>query len=763
MDISDKVLEAFQIEHAEHLEAIRSCLQKLEDASAAPDPRTVELVFRTAHTLKGGARICGLSDVETLAHALESHFAELRDTKSGLTADAARVVRKSLDAIEDWMAALFAQSPKPDLAGVLAETRELAGKQPDKPLESRAAPASGTGAQSHIGAAATDGPAEGARRPGADAPTATADHGASAPATPENGRLDTLRVRAENLDLLLRSADVLVARCAQSGSLEAACAAQADRLESLQRTLAASRRGVNQAADTRVRDDASRSLCDLEAELKLLIRDARRLQQHQRANAWELSSLGRELQGHVRGARMVPAESVYQGLRKMVRDLAGECGKQIEFRCEGLDARADRMVLQVLKAPLMHLLRNAIAHGIETPEERAAAGKPAGAVITLTLQADADRMRVAVSDDGRGLDTRAIHASAVRTGLLAPEDPELDIDDAARLILHPGMTTAARVDEVSGRGVGLTDVRETVAGLQGELHVSSIPGRGATFEISVPVSIATHRVLIVEAAGQRFALPVNAILRLLTIRRADLQSIEGRPIVPVDGSPVRVLHLSSLIGIRESVPCEDDQLDLVVIRTARTSIALVVDRFIDERASLIKPLPSAVGWTPVMNGGIVLEDGTVCLVLSPAELVDMSEGTVNTSLPAFTPTATQDAPSTILIVDDSLTTRTLEKGLLESEGFNVRIATDGIEALEMLRESPADLIVTDIEMPRLDGFGLVERVKSDPTLASIPMIIVSSMKREEHLERGMSLGADAYIVKQRFDHEELLSAVRQFI
>ncbi|MEZ6242346.1 MAG: response regulator [Phycisphaerales bacterium] len=764
MDISEKVLEAFQIEHAEHLELIRVCLQQLATEGASSRAKLIEQAFRTAHTLKGGARICGLTDVEAIAHALESFFAHLRDERSGLDEEASRRVAHAIDAIEDRMAAIAGNGQGPDLGEVIADVRRLAGEEESPPSAPRASQSRAPDAATHkpvaVDAPVVEAPpAPSDARVGDDAAGEPAESGATP--TSSDRRLDTMRVRAENLDRLLRSADVLVSRCAASTGAEAEDASLCDRLSRLQRDLVTARRALGRGAGGNATHAATESLRHLERELEALIREAQRTRTRRRAGAWELSSVGRELQDHIRDVRMIPGESVFQGLRKMARDLARESGKEIDLRCEGLDARADRLVLQALKAPLMHLLRNAIAHGAESPEQRVAAGKPACASIILTMHVDANRMTLSVTDDGRGLDEARIREAARRAGILE-EGEDVDDDDIARIILHPGLTTATRVDEVSGRGVGLTDVHETVRNLQGDLHIRSTPGKGTTFEISAPISISTHRVLVVEAGGQRFALPVHAIRRLLKVKRLDLQSIEGRTVIPVDGRPAPVLDLATLVGVRTEPPRGEGELNLVVLRSARASLAVIVDEFLDERAALVKPMPNGIRWTPLLGGGIVLDDGSVCLVLNPGELLSQDHAPSAAPTP-FSGDVVDASTLTILIVDDSLTTRTLEKSLLETEGFKVRIAVDGVEALETLREAPVDLVISDIEMPRLDGFGLLERIKSDPSLARIPVIIVSSMKREEHLERGMALGADAYIVKQRFDHEELLSAIHQFI
>ncbi|MGH9142319.1 MAG: response regulator, partial [Vicinamibacterales bacterium] len=336
-----------------------------------------------------------------------------------------------------------------------------------------------------------------------------------------------------------------------------------------------------------------------------------------------------------------------------------------------------------------------------------------------------------------------------------------------RLVLLPGFSTSRTVTDLSGRGMGLSVVAEAVARLQGTVDIA--PGRngGTRVEISAPLSIASHRVLLVTCQHQVFAIPLHGIERLRRVRlSADVRTVESRPVIEVNGQPIPVVSLAHLLNTAEPrVTVTQDTLCVMVMRTGTRCLAVAVDAFLSERDAIIKDLPAPANKNTQLAGGILLEDNSVCLVLNPAEVVEGFQQSSNALVLApddQTPAPTRTSLE-ILVVDDSLTTRTLEKSVLEAHGYQVAIAVDGIDALNYLRAAPVGLVISDVQMPRLDGFGLLEEMKRDPRLAKIPVVIVSSLENPEDQTRGLTLGADAYIVKRKFDQQELLETVRQIL
>jgi two-component system chemotaxis sensor kinase CheA len=447
----------------------------------------------------------------------------------------------------------------------------------------------------------------------------------------------------------------------------------------------------------------------------------------------------------------------------MMRDLARDESKEVEFRATSTGVHADRRVLEALKDPVMHVLRNAISHGIEAPRERIAKGKPAGGLVTLRIDTEGQRLTIAIQDNGRGVDFARVIEVAVRQGILSEVDAARHTpSELARILFRAGFSTSRSVTDLSGRGMGLSVVYEAVRRLHGDVDLRPADGCGTSIHFSVPLSIATHRLLLASCGGQIFAVPIHEIERLHRIRFNSIQTVEGKPVIVLDGQMTPLFSMHQLLNLENSSgSTQPDVLGVMVLRGRKAAVA--VDAFLRESDAVIQDLGPAAPRDGKVSGGILLEDGAVAFVLNLTELFDSS---VHRELPSFSmphEPAPEQAILSILVVDDSMTTRMLEKSILEAHGYRVRVAVDGLEALALLRAEKADLVIADIQMPRLDGFGLLEALKKDRNLNQIPVIVVTSLDRLEDQERGLALGADAYIVKQKFDQGELLAAIRQIL
>ena len=717
-DINQRVLAAFQAEHKQYLAGVRSFLNARERGEAT-DP---DELFRMINSLKGGARIAGLSAVEALSQRLEVLFSKARDQPARLDADSVRSARAVLDAVEDAMAALAEGRSPPDTA---------------RPPE----------------------------------PAATVETPARAPQPqPQPQQVEMLRLSAEHLDRLLRSSGELLTESLRQDQLARELGALGRQIEGLDREWESVRKAaaadLNRLASMPEFARLSRYLEYAGQQVRAQVRQARRVRLLQQRGSWSLRILGEEVQHDVRRARMVPAESVFQGFRKMVRDLARDEGKEVDFRVEGFEVQADRLVLQALKDPLMHVLRNALIHGIEPPDERRARGKGEVGRITLRIEAPGKLLSLLVEDDGRGLDRGRVAEVAVRRGLLSEsEAAACPAEELARMVFQPGFSTSRVVNELSGRGMGLSVVFETVTRLRGDVRLEERPGPGSAILITVPLSISTHRLLLVDCRRQTFAIPLPGVERLLRVKVAEVETIEGRPVVVLPGGqPVPLVSLAHLLGMDDSdFHVEGDTIRVAVLKSGAKRVAAGVDAFLAERDSIIKDLDGPAAHVRTFAGGILLEDGSVALVLNPTRLVEGYKPSPTAKAFQVVAPGTEPKAPTVLVVDDSFTTRTLEKSILEAHGYQVRIAMDGLEALDRLRAEKVDLVITDIQMPRMDGLALLQAIKNDPGLARLPVILVTSMDRREDQERGLALGADAYIVKRKFDHQDLLNTIRQIL
>jgi two-component system chemotaxis sensor kinase CheA len=471
----------------------------------------------------------------------------------------------------------------------------------------------------------------------------------------------------------------------------------------------------------------------------------------------ELARSLNDLHDSTMRTQMVPVSTITDQLHRAARDLARAQGKDIRWETAGTDTELDRGVLHRLSDSLMHVVRNAIDHGIETPEDRRRAGKPAQATVRLHAMQLGAEVIITVTDDGRGIDTGEVEREARRLGI---ETEGMGEEELVSLTLLPGFSTVRFVSDVSGRGVGLDVVRSHVEAAHGRVDVRSELGAGTEFRIMVPITVAVLRCLLVEAGGQSFALPFHRVLLTQAHHPDNVASAEGRPVVWVDGHPLSLHRLAAVIGLDE--PDEPDG-PVVVLADASQRHAFTVDRLVGQRDVVIKPLSPLVPHLPAVAGASVEADGSILLVLDPPGLIQRARQS---------PTARrsqardQHAPAhqrSILVVDDALIVRELQRGILERAGFAVRVAADGQQALALLAEEPSDLVVTDIEMPRMDGFALTEAIRSHPTFAHVPVLIVSSRSSETDRQRGLDAGADGYIIKSGFDEGSLLTAVKRLL
>jgi len=725
-DFRAKLLVTFQAEHKEHLEFIRAFLAKAQEGPSSPGE--LDEAFRRAHSLKGAARAVDLPPIQSLANGVETLFSRVREKKLILDKPALKAVAAALDACEDALAGLLGAGPALDHRPAIAAIEDFLGNQ-----RSVLPPAP---------AAAVPEPL-----PAADAPSAPAP--------------ETLRISAVSLDRLLKSSDQMLAESRRQNRVKGELAELGRQLAELKNEWSLTRRAAATSLTTLASDPEHarvvRFLDYAERAIHALTRQTRAAAVLQQRGSWALGLQARELQDDVRQARMVTAESVFTSFRKMTRDLAREEGKEVELTLAGMEISADREVLQVLKDPVMHMLRNALSHGIETPARREAAGKSREGSISLKLEASGNRLTVTVDDDGRGLDLPRVRELSRKRGLLPSDATD---EDLRRVIFAPGFSTSRAITELSGRGMGLSVVSETVRRFQGELSVPPKPGAGMRVVISVPLTVSTHRLLLVACGGRTFGLPASAVERLLRVKVADIASVEGKPALIVDGRAVSLKSLALVLGLEKAPGAT---IPVVILRSGSQRAAVGVDELLFEREAVIKPLTGPAGRVPLVSGAILMEDGSLALVLQAEKLMEaFREQPAAAFDQGEAPAEAKKAP-VILVADDSITTRTLEKSILEAHGYTVVTAVDGMEALNRLRGGVFDLLIADVQMPRMDGFELLSEVKKDARLANIPVIMVTSLESKQDQERGLSLGADAYIVKGKFDQQEILNVIRQLL
>jgi two-component system chemotaxis sensor kinase CheA len=721
-------MSTFVEEVAEHVRSFNRDLLALESEQGDP-ASLLQSLFRTAHNLKGASRAVDVGLVESACHGLEDILARARDGERPLDAEAFEILFATADAIQD--------------AGVRLKEKLSLAASPLAALTSRL-----------IATA----PGAGARPVPAPPPSAQSAPIATVPGPPVLDRGDrdgdTLRVSADKLDTVLaRSGELLLAvrqtemRRDEWTTLEDAASGLATDFRRLQTLLSPgalteTRAAVQQvgAGIDNLKDGLERAMADAATGGRGLVRTAG------------------DLDAGVRSLRMVPFAEAGQGLERTVRDLALAAGKEVVFKLVGHEVELDRAVAERLKDPLLHLVRNAVDHGIETPPERAAAGKPSAGLITVSAALKGAQVEIVITDDGRGLDRVRIREEARARGL--PESAE--DRDLLALVFHPGLSTARALTAVSGRGVGLDVVKSQVNALHGTVGLESVAGAGTTFALTVPLTVTLIRALLVEAAGRTFAVATTQVMGLRRLIPKEVRNVGGREMLAAIDGLLPLVSLAEALGL--PAPRRDrGQGGFVVLVEAGTSrVAFVVDELLAEQDLVVTGLGRRLRRVPNVAGCALMEDGGIALILSAAELAESALQAPARRL--LIPAAASEAiRKRLLVADDSVTTRTLEKTILEEAGYEVRLAADGHQAWRILEEEQIDLVVADVEMPGMDGFTLTETLRHSTALRRIPVVLVTSLSTDKDRARGLEVGADAYIVKSGFDRSGLLEAVGQLL
>jgi two-component system chemotaxis sensor kinase CheA len=456
-----------------------------------------------------------------------------------------------------------------------------------------------------------------------------------------------------------------------------------------------------------------------------------------------------------RRVRMTQAATVLELFPRMVRDLAEQQRKQVDWVTSGGEAEIDRRVLEAIKDPLIHLVRNAVDHGIEMPQDRRAAGKrPRGRVSVEVRTREGGRIEIAVADDGRGIDPARVREAAQRARVL-DGDRELSEREALDLIFHSGLSTSYVITDVSGHGLGMAIVKEQVERLGGRVEVESRPDAGTTVRLLVPASIASFRGLLVRAAGQPFLIALDAVERVV---RAEPAQVSGREAIMLDAAVLPVAALDALLEL-DPAPEPEDAPACVILAPGGDRVAVRVDAIEGDREVLVKELAPPLVHVRNVAGAGLLGAGELVLILRPIDLVRGTRDLPRRALDARA--AEPRRPPMVLVVDDALTTRTMERSLLETAGYGVKVAVDGLDAWTTLRTEEVDLVVSDVDMPRMDGFELTARIRADERLQDLPVVLVSALEARADKERGIEVGANAYVVKSSFERSNLLDIIRR--
>lgn len=844
----------FKAESEEHLQTLENGLLRLE---AEPRAGTVlEELFRSAHSLKGAARMLGIGDLETLAHHFEDELDAARRGRSAMSSAVADRLYRGLDAMRQLTREACGDEAAPvDMTRILAQLRgeeppsapepvngASAGGSPgdtevvsspgptgvlpenDVPAASRAEPSvtqiqppvplttddapvprdperagpvpgppvpvpSETPAVLNGGLPmATDEPHEPAsnppvvvdgHRPAAGDPDAAADE-SQALASPTAFKVETIRVEPQKLDALMTLAGEMTVTTARVARAMAVVGDLTALWEEWSRDITTLRAAQAVSADGRPDDavnGAGKHVARFhERETQRVERMGNlldRLAQSSDEGITRLGLVAGEMDEAIGGMRQLPFSTIFSLFPRLVRDLSREQGKEVQLIVEGGAVTADKHLLEEMKDPLMHMLRNAVDHGIELPEERVRLGKPQSATLRLRAYQTASAVVIEVADDGKGLDIQGIRDAALRKRVhTAEEIAALSPEEARMLIFAPGFSTSTLITDVSGRGVGLDVVRANVERLKGTIAVESVPGRGCTFRLKTPITLATTRVLLVQVAGRSYALPIEAVLEIVSVSPDAVFSIEGRPAIRRENQPVAAAQLADLLELpfadkaartgKERQAQGPPDRPCVLLSVGAERLGLFVDGLSDEQEVVLKPFGGLLQRVRNVSGSTILSTGEICMVLNPRDLVKSAKGRP-TVTSAAEPGEESNRRKALLFAEDSITTRTQIRRILESAGYEVVTAVDGADALSKLELRPYDAVVSDIEMPNMDGLTLAARIRGNAKYTELPIILVTSLASEEDRQRGVEAGANAYITKSAFEQTVLLDTLRRLV
>ncbi|MFM7519063.1 MAG: hybrid sensor histidine kinase/response regulator [Planctomycetota bacterium] len=746
------MLELFRLEAESQTSVLSAGVLAVESPDRSP--RLVESLMRAAHSLKGAARIVGLDPAVRVAHALEDCF-----VAAGV--GMLRVGPEHVDALLEGIDFLSA---------IAAADDALA---PDGPWSRRADTV--VARLTSLGSTTAPAPAlvPAAAPPPLVPDTAVAVPGHAVALPPDPVTIAASETMLEPVDRVVRvSADSLTRLVGLAGeslvetrqlrpfvdsvlSLRAAQVDLCDTVAALEDRVTVDRSGPASPLPAMV--ERLRARC--EETLVAINRHLEDFESFARRN----EDLSGRLHHEVIVSRMRPLADGLRGIPRLVRDLSRTLGKQVRLEVRGEQTGVDRDILDKLEAPLTHLLRNALDHGIEPVTDRIAAGKPAAGTILLEARHRAGMLQIVLSDDGRGVDIERLRLRAVERDLVARQVAErLSEAEILEFLFLPGFSTKEQVTELSGRGVGLDVVQSMVKGVGGTVRVASQPGRRTVFTLQLPITMSVIRALLVDIGGEPYAFPLTRIDRILLCGHADVRTIEGRQYFDHDGGSIGLVVAAQILDV-DGGEAPGDPMPVVVISDRGQRFGLVVNAILGERDLEVRPLDPRLGKVPDISSASLLENGDPVLIVDVEDLVLSIDNVLmgrRLSRLEFERIAQQTRRSKrILVVDDSITVRELERQLLQSRGFTVDVAVDGMDAWNAIRGGDYDLVVTDVDMPRMDGVGLVTLLKNDPLRRHIPVVIVSYKDREEDRLRGLDAGANRYLTKSSFHDETFLHTV----
>ncbi len=787
-----KLRQAFAFEAKEQTQTISNALLELEQQTDEKARKElVEVMFRQAHNLKGSARAVNMTHVEALCQSLESVFSAMKKEHKYVTNDAIDILHRSVDMLDNLLAAEdpktieALQAPmnalKDQLNAILEPPSAAPAAKAAAPAAAPAEPEAQAAQPQPVTPPAATAPAP--VEPPAPAQAALAEHQAQAPAAVatmvDRATMDSIKVPAAKLDSHLLQAEEMLAvkrAAVQHASDVSALLRETEEWDKEWRKMESAVRDIRQLVTRRGQININKSVPALQKVIDFFDNSHGRvnnlvtkLKSQNKLVGDDMRATSLSVDTFLEGTKqllVMPCAVLFEVFPKMVRDVSKDLGKDVQFAMHGTDTELDKRILAKIKDPLVHLIRNSIDHGIESAEVRRQKGKPPKATITLTVtHTDAGRVEIAVADDGGGINHEKVKAVAVKNGIITEtEAAAMSKEQAIDLIFQSSLSTSPIITDISGRGLGLAIVKDNILNLGGGLDVETELGQGTKFRMSLPVTIATFTVILLNIHGHVVALPKASLARVLRLTRADLSSVEGRDVFNMDGLLVPLSEMADLLEIGAVEGAEEPEFLLVAVaKVGEEFLGFLVDDILEEQEVLVKSLSRPLVRVRNVSGVTVLRTGEAVPILNVSDLVKSARRLSGKRVGAVTKREARQKKK-VLVVDDTMTSRMLMKNIMEAAGYVTSTATNGAEALSALQQDHFDLVCTDVEMPRMTGLELCKRIRQDAKLGEIPVILLTSLASKEDKERGVEAGANAYFVKSSsFDQANLLEVVKRLI
>ena len=728
------LLAIFKIESEEHLTKLENGLIELERGSG--DKELLRRLIREVHTLKGAARVFGFTDIQDLTHRMEDVLEAISSGKILFDSYSMDRMLRGIDALRILLGRILREdSPPIDLSEIKEGLESCLSRNE---VDKEQAPC------------------------GPDTLPLTQREGSS-PSEPSEAYLKVSLSRLDRFLYLI--GEVVIQRMKSS--------ARVSQTKRILRLMKEVQRSISKFKEAMKEDRLSSSrewmsfLSQWEAQLERVREEFQRLYEQISSETFHLDPIIDQLQTKARELKMVPFSTIFEGFPRMVRDMASQLGKEIHLLVSGEETELDKKVIERIKSSLIHLLRNAIDHGIEEPQKREAIGKPREGTIKISARNERDRVVLSIEDDGKGIDVEEIKANALKKGLVKEEELlRMTEREILNLVFAPGYSSSSGVTELSGRGMGLDIVMKEISQLSGRVSIETQKGQGTRFTLSLPLSIALLRALLVRVGERRFFLPLPSLIKVIRMGQEAISTLDGRMSFSFEGRLLPLLELRTLLGIkeiREDPKGREKMLWVVVVTNFKREAGLIVDEVLGDEEVFVKSLGKHLGKAKFISGGVLMLDGEVVFVLDIEDLLASRSYPVSylpKTIPSSAPTQRKGR---ILVVEDVFSTRELERSILENHGYLVDTAVDGLDALNQITRNSYDLILSDIEMPRMDGFELCQTLKKSEAHKDIPFVILTSFQREEDRKRGMEVGASAYLVKGAFDQTHLLETIDRLI